>query len=168
MGIEGRQIRMDIAGLGIVFYSPKNVEHIREGDDYLQANYLTDKQVQSHIQKGSLVGFGTGSPGVFVLTFHSGYPTNAFVGESDFKLRLGLHCVGGIVCFRDLYDLMQWTSECPPEQALELEDGVYHVTLCSNRPESGIIGDTQVIHVYLQELDSFPALAKGGIPHLSP
>ena len=97
---------MDIAGLGIVFYSPKNAEHIPEGHDYLQSNYLTEEQVQPHIQSGSLVGFGTGSPGVFFLKFHSGYPANDFVRASEFKLRLGLQCVGGVVCVRDLYDLL--------------------------------------------------------------
>lgn len=166
MNLDGKEITMDIAGLGIVFYSPKNVAHIPEGSDYLQTHYLTEEQVQAHIQKGTLVGFGTGSPGNYLLKFASGYPANDVVRASEFKLRLGLHCVGGQVCFRDLYDLLDWTSQCPEEQILELEEGIYHVTLCSNRPPSDVIGDNQLIHVSLQKLDKFPALAIHGVPTL--
>ena len=166
MNLDGKEIKMDIAGLGIVFYSPRNVEHIPEGCDYLQTNYLTEEQVQSHIQAGTLVGFGTGSPGIYLLKFAAGCPANDVILASEFKLRLGLHCVGGQVCFRDLYDLLDWTSECPGEQILELEEGIYHVTLCSSPPPSGVIGDNQIIHVYLQKLEKFPALATQGVPTL--
>ncbi|MGV3607911.1 MAG: hypothetical protein ACO1RA_16005 [Planctomycetaceae bacterium] len=166
MSIDGKEIVLATVGTAIVFHSPKSTEHIQEGDDYLQSSYSTEDQVQSHIQKGTLVGFGTGSPGTFVLRFHSGYPSDEFLVQSDFKLRLGLSCFGGAVCFRDLYELLDWKAECPSQQVLELDDGVYHITLCSNRPASGIIGDNQVIHCYLQMLDRFPDLAKQGVPTL--
>ena len=166
MSIDGKEIVLETAGTGIVFHSPKFTEYIQEGEDYLQSSYSTEDQVQSHIQKGTLVGFGTGSPGTFVLRFHSGYPRDDFLVQSDFKLRLGLRCVGGVVCFRDLYELLDWKAACPSQQVLELDDGVYHVTLCSSLPASGVIGDKQVIHCYLQMLDRFPDLAKQGVPTL--
>jgi hypothetical protein len=166
MYIEGSEITLQVSGLGIVFHSPKSAEHISEGEDYLERNYSSEEQVQSHIQRGTIVGFGTGSPGTFLLRFHSGYPNEDFLQECDFKLRLGLQCTGGVVCFRDLYDLMDWRAECPPNQSLQLVDGMYHVTLCSNRPSSGILGDNQQIRVYLQMLDTFPHLATKGVPIL--
>jgi hypothetical protein len=130
MSVDGREMTLEISGLGIVFHSPQAASHIAEGEQYLESNYTTEKQVQSHIQKGSIVGFGTGTPGTFILRFHTGYPDEAFLQGSDFKLRLGLDCRGGRVCFRDLYELMDWRADCPPERTLELEDGCYHVTLC--------------------------------------
>jgi hypothetical protein len=157
---------LDISGMGIVFYSPRFAAHIVEGSDYLTSNYTSEQQVQSHIQKGTIVGFGTGSPGTFILTLHSGYPDEDYLQRCEFKLRLGLHCAGGLVCFRDLFDLLQWRAACPRGQLVELEDGFYHVTLCSNLPESGILGDNQTIDMYLQKLDSFPKLAKQGVPTL--
>jgi hypothetical protein len=166
MNIDGKEITLDIAGLGIIFHSPLFGNQIPEGTDYLASNYTTELQVQSHIQKGTIVGFGTGSPGTFVLRFHFGYPAASDLEQCDFKLRLGLHCVGGKVCFRDLYDLIKWEPDCPPDQVVELDDGFYHVTLCSNHPASGILGDHQRIDVYLQKLDSFPKLAKHGVPTL--
>lgn len=166
MATRGKEIVLDISGMGIICYSPSFAEHIEEGSDYLKSNYTTEKQVQSHIQKGTIVGFGTGSPGTFVLRFHSGYPDEGYLHRCEFKLRLGLHCVGGVVCFRDLFDLLQWHANCPPGQVLELEDGFYHVTLCSDLPESGILGDNQEIEVYLQKLDAFPRLATQGVPTL--
>ena len=137
-----------------------------KGEDYLTPNYTTERQVQSHIQTGSIVGFGTGSPGTFVLKFHSGYPEETYLQTCDFKLRLGLRCEGGVVCFRDLYNLLEWRADCPTRQVIALEDGFYHVTLCSDLPESGIVGDNQAINVYLKKLDKFPSLAKQGIPAL--
>ena len=166
MSIDSKEITLEIVGVGIVFHSPKSAEHIPEGADYLSAMYTTEQQVQSHIQKGSIVGFGTGSPGTFILKFHSGYPDEDFIEQCEFKLRLGLHCRGGIVCFRDLYELMDWRTTCPVKQCIELQDGYYHVTLCSNTPPSGTLGDNQLIDVYLQKLDAFPKLSKEGIPTL--
>jgi len=166
VSIAGKSMRLDIAGLGIILYSPRSASHIEEGQDYLESEYTTEEDVQRHIQAGSIVGFGTGLPGTFVLQFHGGYPEKRFLQGCDFKLRLGLACVERRVCFRDLYDLVDWTSECPPEQMIEMDDGIYHVTLCSNRPRSGRIGDGQMIHVYFQKLDMFPALSKHGIPTL--
>jgi len=62
--------------------------------------------------------------------------------------------------------LMEWHATCPSERTLKLEDGFYHVTLCSDTPASGILGDKQEIHVYLEKLAEFPRLAKQGIPTL--
>jgi hypothetical protein len=166
MTIDGKEITLDISGLGIVIYSPESAKHIVEGSDYLTRSYTTEQQVQSHIQKGTIVGFGTGSPGTFILRLHSGYPDEAYLQKCEFKLRLGLHCEGGVVCFRDLFDLLQWHHVCPPERVIALDDGFYHVTLCSDMPDSGALGDNQAINVYLQKVDAFPRLAKQGVPTL--
>lgn len=166
MSVDGKQISLDIAGLGIIFYSPRSASHIPEGADYFASNYQTDQQVQAHIQNGSIVGFCTGTSGQFRIAFYDGYPSDDLIRDSEFKLRLGLHCEDGVVCFRDLYDLMDWRSECPAGQTLELSNGLYHVTLCSNAPESGILGDNQQIDFYLQPLDAFPRLSKVGVPTL--
>jgi hypothetical protein len=162
----GESMSLDVAGLGILFYSPEVMVAVAEGTDYLEDNYTTEEQVQSHIQRGTLVGFATGSPGRFALEFYEGYPNDEVLATSRYKLRLGLRCTGGVVYFRDLYDLLDWRHECPTEQQLQLEDGVYHVTLCSSLPASGILGDNQVIEFYLKKLSQFPALGKQGIPTL--
>ena len=166
MSVEGKQIRLDVSGMGIIFHSPESASHIKDGEDYLTSHYTTEQQVQSHIQKGSIVGFGTSSPGTYILHFHDGYPNNDVLQDADYKLRLGLHCIGGVVCVRDLYELLDWLADCPEEQTVPLENGYYHVTLISDQPDSGMIGDNQEIHVFLQQLASFPALSKEGIPTL--
>src|SRR5436305_2096007 len=88
MGVDGKEMTLDISGLGIVFHSPQATNHISEGSDYLASNYTTEQQVQSHIQKGTIVGFGTGSPGTFILKFHSGYPDNDYLHKCQYKLGL--------------------------------------------------------------------------------
>ena len=166
MDFEGRTVQLDLVGLGIILYSPRWAEGISQRADYLSSNYTTAEQVQAHVQAGTIVGFGTGSPGDYTLTFHSGYPAEAEVRRRQFKLRLGLHCVGGGLCVRDLYDLMDWTPECPPAQTLGLEDGFYHLTLVSDTPPSGYLGDGQVIDIYLERLPAFPDLGNVGVPML--
>jgi hypothetical protein len=162
----GGPISLEIAGLGIVFYSPTVMSGVPEGTDYFSDHFTTEEQVQAHIQQGSMVAFGTGTPGRFILQFDEGYPSEPELAASDFKLRLGIRCTGGVLCFRDLYDLLDWAPACPLQQQLSLPDGIYHVTLCSNTPASGILGDDQTIRVYLNRLRQFPKLARQGIPTL--
>lgn len=166
MNINRAELTLDIQGMGVIFYSPEFAKHITEGSDYLTPNYTSEQQVQSHVQKGTIVGFDTGSSGRFILRFHTGYPDRSRVLACEFKLRLGLQCVGGVVCFRDLFDLLQWHSLCPERQQIELDEGIYHVTLLSDVPKSGILGDNQWIDVYFMKLDIFPALSMEGIPTL--
>ena len=166
--IPEKKIILNVSGLGIVFHSPKSAAHIAEGDDYFSSNYQSEQQVQAHIQNGTIVGFCTGSPGVFILNIYLGYPNDNQLHQCEFKLRLGLNCVGGCVCVRVLYELMDWRKDCAPDRIVELTDGFYHVTLCSNTPSSGILGDNQNIDIYLQKLNAFPKLAKQCIPTLCP
>ncbi len=163
--MERREIVLDIAGLGIILYSPSSAAHIGEGEDYLEAHYWKPEDVQEHIQTGSIVAFATSSSGTYILRFHEGYPKPELRATTDFRLRLGLRSDGQVI-FRDLYDLIGWTSAVTEEQTIQLAPGIYHVTLYSNLPASGVVGDDQVVDVYLQLLDEFPALAREGIPTL--
>jgi hypothetical protein len=61
---------------------------------------------------------------------------------------------------------MEWEPRCPPEQILDVEDGDHLVTLCSDTPPSGVLGDGQTIEVYLARLGAMPRLALHGIPTL--
>jgi hypothetical protein len=161
-----REIRLDISGLGILMLSPSAASHISEGEDYLSDHYMTGEQVQKHIQAGTIVGFGTGSSGTFILELAKGYPSEEELAASEFKLRLGIEVKDGRVCFRDLYELLSWTADCPEDRTWSMENGFYHITLCSNTPESGILGDEQRIAIYFNRLPAFPRLANLGVPHL--
>jgi hypothetical protein len=162
----GNEMRLLISGPGIVFFSPGAMASIASGTDFFASDFSTEEQVQKHVQAGDVVGFGTGSPGDYILRFHAGYPDAAKIEAAEFKLRLGLQCHNSQVHFRDVFDLMDWSPETPEDQMLALENGIYHVTLCSNRPQSRLLGDDQVIDFYLNRLAEFPRLARQGIPSL--
>lgn len=161
-----KDIELEITGLGIILYSEQAVAHIREDEDYFSTNYQTAEQVLSHVYDGTIVGFGTRSPGKYILKIRYGYPEEEVLDLSDYVLRLGIHVMGGRVFTRDLYDLMEWTFECPEEQTIDLQDGYYHITLHSNLPDSKRRGDNQVIFVYFNKLDEMPALKYRGVPTL--
>lgn len=157
-------IEIKIEGLGVIMYSDFAVSHIKEGEDYFSTNYQTSQQVLKHIYEGTIVGFCTSSPGQYNLIFRTGYPSELELESSEFKLRLAIDVRDGRICIRDLYDLMDWRTRCPNNQYVEIENGFYHITLCGNTPQSGILGDNQEIYVYLCKLDSMPTLKYAGVP----
>ena len=161
-----RQVDLETRGLGVILYSPPAVAHIPEGSDYLREHFWEPDDVARHVMDCQLTAFCTGSPGSYRLRFFDGPPDESAVQDAAFKLRLGLQVVGGAICVRDLYDLMQWRAECPPEQQLATPDGWYRLTVVSSPPSSGIVGDGQVIDVSLEEVRKKPALRWEGVPTL--
>lgn len=160
-------VPLELTGLGILIYSPWAVKQIRKGEDYLQSHYLEPKDVLRHVYEGSLVGFCTGSSGRFVLEVRSGYPDEALIGKAEFKLRLAIRVEDERICFRDLYDLMEWEPDCPYDQVLPAPNGIYHITVFGDRPLSGILGDNQTIWMYFSPLEKLPALRFAGVPSLT-
>ena len=160
------RVRIEIQGLGIILYSPFSTADIKEGEDYLSGHYSNASEVGPHIRNGTIVGFGTGSPGTFELQFFAGYPDQETLASLEFKLRLGIEVRNRTLCVRDLYDLLEWTAACPPKQTLSLDDGFYHVTLCGAVPSSGVLGDDQAILAYLNPLPAMPVLKVDGVPTL--
>lgn len=158
--------RLDVVGLGIIFYSPFSIASIAEGEDFLSTHFFDPELVEKQAREGRIVGVSTGTPGRFVLAIHSGYPNAPELDAHAYKLRLGAEVRDSMLCVRDLYDLMNWEAQCPSAQVFELDNGFYHVTLLSNEPPSGILGDDQVINVYLQQLPQMPELRYNGVPTL--
>jgi hypothetical protein len=140
-----RQIDIDICGLGLILYSPPAVAHIPDGADYLREHFWQPAGVAGQVMECQLTAFATGSPGSFRLRFSDGPPDEAALQAAAFKLRLGLQVHGGVLCVRDLYDLMQWSADCPAMQQLPVADGWYRLTVFSSPPPSGILGDGEGI-----------------------
>lgn len=113
-----------------------------------------------------MVGFCTGSGGDFILKFREGYQDDRINNEYSVSARLGIEIKDDKLCMIDLFWLMEWSTECPKEQILNVAPGYYHITLCTKRPESGIWGDKQTIYVYLNKLDEMPELTWEGVPQL--
>lgn len=133
-----REIDLELRGLGVILYSPPAVAHIPDGSDYLREHFWEPDDVARHVMDCQLTAFCTGSPGSYRLRFFDGRPDESVVQAVAFKLRLGLQVVGGAICVRDLYDLMQWSAECPPEQQIAIPDGWYRLTVVSSPPPAGL------------------------------
>ena len=82
------------------------------------------------------------------------------------RLNLGVEVRDEVLCVRDLYDLLDWDSSCPDDQEMKLSDGFYELTLGTNVPDSGILGDNQKVSIYLKAVASMPVLQHEGIPIL--
>ncbi|MDQ3640860.1 MAG: hypothetical protein M3450_05160 [Actinomycetota bacterium] len=158
-------LQLEISGLGMILYSPSSAAHISEGEDYLTSSYWEPQDVQHHVEQGYIVGFSTGSPGYYKLDIFRGYPAPDEFDEAEMKLRLVVRADERLV-FRDLYDLMEWSAVYPEPQAIDIDSGIYHVTVLSDIPASGTLGDHQTISIYLAQLPNFPPMRYSGVPSL--
>lgn len=161
-----REIALDIAGLGLILYSPPGVAHIAEGSDYFRPHFGKAEDVARHVMAGQLTAFCTGSPGSYRVRFHHNPATEQTVVAADFKLRLALEVYDNVVCVRDLYDLMDWEAACPPEQQVQLANGWYRLAVLSSYPRCGTLGDNQLIHIHLEPVAQKPELHCDGVPNL--
>lgn len=160
------QFQIKIAGLGIIFYSPQSVKHIKEGDDYFGEYYSKSEDVIKHIYEGSIVGIATGTPGVFNLNIYRNIQPDIESIDPDYALKLCLKVTDCTVYFRDLYVLLSWETEGETEVKLDMENGYYEVIVCSWLPESGIRGDNQQIDMYFNKTATLPKLHYEGVPSL--
>lgn len=163
-----REMEITIAGLGFIMYSPPAVKHIPKGSDYLQGHFFDAEDVVQHVKDCQLTAFGTGTPGTFRLRFHDGPLNTTAMKKADFSLRLGIQVHEERICIRDLYDLMDWSPKCRVAQQLPIEDGWYRLSIYTLRPESGILGDNQVIDIHIQKVQKKPSLRYDDIPSLCP
>jgi len=159
-------IELEIAGLGFIVYSPFFTSHISEDEDYLLTEFENPSVVEKQALNGGLVGVCTSTPGKFIFEFYCGYPNEELIASYEYRLRLCAQVKDNMLCIRDLYDLLEWSSECPEEQIIELDDGIYHISLLSRMPISGILGDNQKVLVFLQSLNEMPQLRYNGVPTL--
>ena len=152
--------------MGIVFHSGGIAKNIKDGTNYLQTEYWNTIQVVEHIKKGDMVGFCTGSQGDYILKFREGYPNEQMDMIYPISIRFAIIIDDETLYIRDLFDLTDWGSYCDEKYKLHIENGIYHITLNTKIPSSGIYGDNQEIFVFLQKLDEMPKLTWKGVPQL--
>ena len=160
-----RDFKLSTDGVGIVLYSADAIV-CNEGENYFQKEFSSPEKVAEHIARGDIIGFNTGGSGEYNIMVREGYPSEQILNEYPVAIRLALDVKGGKVYIIDLLWLTEWSDEVPEEQTIDLDDGVYHVTVITKRPESGIWGDNQDIYLYFQTIDEMPKLSWKGVPYL--
>ena len=145
-----KNIQLVIDGMGIAIFSKKAMENIQEGDNFFEREFSTPQKVAEHIRKGDIIGFNIGSSGKYNLHIRDGYPNENTLSDNSIAIRLALNVIGNEISFIDLYWLMEWSNYIPKEQQIVVDDGVYHVTVLTRRPSSGILGDNQYIYIFKQ------------------
>lgn len=159
-------IEIGIDGLGFVIYSPFAVRKIKEGEDFFE-KYLYDGHSSGKIaEECKIVPFCTGSPGNYTIRVYPGMPTEEQKLNYDYRLQVGLIVKDNELYIRDVYDLMDWTKECDLNQRIVMESGFYIVTLLTAIPQSGILGDHQIIDMFFFKMKFFPVIHYNGVPFL--
>ncbi|WP_026652756.1 hypothetical protein [Butyrivibrio proteoclasticus] len=160
-----KQISLSTDGAGFVIYSPESIV-FPEGADFFSQEFDTPQKVAEHIRKGDIVGINTGSAGEYNIAVKSGYPSAEILEQYPVAIRLALVVKGGKVAIIDLLWLTEWSDEVPEEQLIDIADGIYHVTVMTRKPDSGIWGDNQEIYMFFNSIDEMPELKWTGVPYL--
>jgi hypothetical protein len=160
-------IELDIAGLGIIFYSPFAVGHIRKDEEYIDAHFWRPDDVARHVNACQVSAFGTGSPGLYVLHLHDGPLDAQALAAAKASVVLGIEVRDGTLCFRDLYDFIRWDPECPVGQTVALGNAFYRVTVYTTpiRPSTANAG--QDVWLHFEPRVEKPHLEWEGVPDLS-
>lgn len=164
--MNNQDILLTIDGMGIVIYSNEAMKNIEEGDNYFTKEFATPQKVSEHIKRGDIIGFNMGSSGTYNLHIRQGYPSIEIIEKYPISARLALNVLGNKVSFIDLYWLMEWSEYVPEEQTIEIEEGVYHVSVLTQKSSGGKIGDNQDIYVFFNKISEMPKLLWDGVPQL--
>jgi hypothetical protein len=160
-------IDLEIAGLGIVLYSPFAVGHIQKGQDYLEPHFWEPDDVARHINGCQISAFGTGSPGHYRLELYDGALDEKAFASAKARARLGIEVRDRTLCVRDLYDFIRWDPECPGPQTVSLENGFYRITVYTSPSPADVLGNGQPVSLHFEPWPEKPPLAWAGVPDLS-
>ncbi len=162
-----KEINIEISGIGIIFHSPFAVSHIKKGDDYLESSFINPEDVAKHVNDCTIAAFGTGSPGHFIIQIFDGeYPQKEILSSMS-AIRLGVEVKDCLLIFRDLYELMEWDPTFSNSRAIRLENGFYKISAYTFLPESGVLGDNQLIKMHFEQIQEKPDLNWQGVPDLA-
>lgn len=164
--IVEKDVEIEIDGMGLVLYSSEAMKFVCEGENFFQKEFSTPQSVAAHIAKGDIVGFNTGTGGKFNIKFREGYPNRSVDEQFPVSIRLAIEVKGNNLSIIDLFWLMDWCDDVPEEQQVQVEEGIYHLTILTRRPNSGIWGDNQDIYIFMNRLEEMPRLSWKGVPQL--
>lgn len=174
-----KDMLLSLDGLGIVFYSEGAVKNIPIGEDFLENEYWKPEHVAAHLNKGDIVSICTaGDADEFKLKFRSGNPDKKIMEKYPVYVQLGIEVMGNAINVVDLYCLMDWQNDCPPEQQIELESGFYTMTFCAELP-TGVMEEKltdeefdkwvdkpRVIYIFLNKVETLPEYEHKGVQNL--
>lgn len=153
-------------GLGLIIYSNKAMEYVREGEDFFKNEFSTPKKVAEHIEKGDIVGFCTGTSGEFNIKIREGYPDMEIEKKFPVSINLAINVVGAQVSIIDLAWLMEWSDYVPEDQQIYIEEGFYDLTILTCKPDNEIWGNNQEIYIYFNKISQMPKPIWNGVPQL--
>lgn len=159
-------LTLDIAGPGLIAYSPFAMSAVKPGEEFLQEHFTEPADVVAAVLAGRIAAFCTGSPGTYNIEYAEGAPDLPAIAGFPWMIRLALEVRDRTVCIRDLYDMSGWNPVCPPSQVIELPNGFYRLSVGTCPTDSGIVGDDQAILIAFEPVDALPELRWDGVPFL--
>ena len=129
MSLNDQIVELIEPGLQILLYSPAALSELESGCDYGR-RFPDGKDTVDYINECRIGAIGTRWPRQeYWLHFSSSMDQGVIARASD-HARLGVVVSEGQLCVRGGDDLFRWQPQCPNEQLITVENGIYNVTAC--------------------------------------
>lgn len=139
--------------MGIAFFSPKTMEYVECGSDFLNDEFINPEQIKEHLKKGDIATFCTGGGGDYIIHCLGGNPSDDIMNNYPITTKLVLEVKGGSFQFGDIFWLSDWDLDFPKEQIMSLDYGFYNISIFTYMPVSGCWGDNREIYIYFNKVD---------------
>jgi hypothetical protein len=128
-GMNDQVVEIGSPGLHILLYSPHALSELEAGGDYGR-HFPDGADLVDYINACKMGAIGIRWPAREYWLHFSATMDHSVIARASDHVRMGVTVSGQVLCVRASDDLFKWSTECPNEQLITLEDGVYEVTAC--------------------------------------
>ncbi len=149
-------------GLQILLYSPFVAVELEDGGMYAK-HFPDGKDLVDYMNECRFAALAMRWPGRDYWLHFSTTMDHSVIARASDHVRLGIQVADQQLCVRGSDDLHGWRRECPNEQLVTVEDGIYDVTACMV-PYNG--DGPLRIYLHLAPAVAMPELGYGRVPEL--
>jgi hypothetical protein len=155
-------VELSNPGLMILFHSPSAARQMEEGGDY-RTHFPDGRDIVDQLNAGRFGAFGTRFPDADYWLHFSSTMDHSVIARASDHVMFGLEGDADQLCVRAGDDLFSWRGQCPGEQLISIESGVYAVTACMLP-----VGGDGPIRIYMHFAHTFakPELGYDRVPEL--
>jgi len=160
--VNDQIVELNQPGLQLMLYGPRAASLLEDGGNYGQ-RFPDGCDMVDYVNDSRFAAIGTRWPSrQHWLHFSSTMDSSVIQSASD-HVRLGVEVTDGRLCVRGSDDLFRWTTRCPGEQIVSIDDGFYELTACVVLDE-----DSALVRIYLHfaQVPAKPELGYDRVPEL--
>jgi hypothetical protein len=149
-------------GFQLILYSPQVAALLEDGGNY-GVRFPDGHDLIDYVNESRFAAIGTRWPTRDHWLHFSATMDHAVIQNATDHVRVGVEVGQGQLCVRGSDDLFQWTTRCPGEQIVSLDNGCYEVTACMVLDD-----EAELVRIYLHfaHVPARPELGYDRVPEL--